>query len=153
MAIVLNTKINAERGIPPVSVNGIQMIAGKGIVGDWHQGMGKRDVCILRKEMLDWMKAQPVQGICFARYKENLLIEGFRDGQITPGTRMQFENVVLEVSDFPKQCFPESCAFAQSCGYCKLRQEYQMAKILTSGVIYPGERVELVEDSGAMPER
>lgn len=153
MALVLKTKINPERGVPPISVDGIRLIAGKGIAGDRHQELGKRDVCILRKEVLDWMEAQSVQGLCFSRYKENLLIEGFRDGELTPGSRLRFRNVDLEISDFSKQCFPEKCTFAQSCSFCKLRQEYPMARILTSGVIYPGEHVELVKDSSAAPER
>ena len=70
MALVLKTKINPERGVPPISVDGIRLIAGKGIAGDRHQELGKRDVCILRKEVLDWMEAQSVQGLCFSRYKE-----------------------------------------------------------------------------------
>ena len=153
MALVLETKINSERGKPPVSVNGIRLITGQGVEGDRHQGLGTRDVCILRKEVLDWMESQPVRGLCFGRYKENLLIEGFRDGELVPGARIRFQNAVLEISDFSKHCSPAQCALAQSCGACRLRQEYQMARILTSGIVYPGERAELMDNSGTAPER
>lgn len=153
MPFVLKTQINPEKGKPPVPVDGIRLIAGKGIVGDRHQEWEKRDVCILRKEILDWMNAQTVQGLCFARHKENILIEGFPDGVLIPGCRIHFQNAELEISDFSKHCFPEQCAFAQSGGFCKLRQEFQMARILTSGTIYPGEHVELDANSGALPER
>ena len=153
LAFVLKTQFNPEKGGSPISADGIALIAGKGVEGDWHQGRGRRDVCLIRKEILDWMDDQPVQGLCFGEHKENLLIEGFPDGMLVPNSRLQFREAVLEISDFPKHCFPDRCAFAQTGEYCKLLQEYRMAKILTSGVIYPGERVELISDPTVSSER
>ena len=141
MAKVMKTQICPEKGAHPQTVTHLNLIQGSGIEGDWHQGRGKRDVCILRKEILDWMESQPRQGFCFPKQKANLLIEGLDDNAFHPGDRLCFREVVLEVSDFPKHCFPEQCDYAKQGIPCKLRQEWQMAKILTSGIIYSGEEV------------
>ena len=88
MALVIKTQICPAKGAPPQQVSRLPLIRGSGIEGDWHQGWGKRDVCIWRKEILDWMEAQPEPGFCFPKRKENLVLEGLEAFQ--PGDRLCF---------------------------------------------------------------
>ena len=141
MALVIKTQICPAKGSAPQVTDQLRLIRGSGIEGDWHQGWGKRDVCIWRKEILDWMEAQPVQGFCFPKRKENLILEGLE--AFRPGDRLCFQEVVLEVSDSAKHCFGEQCSYVKQGIPCQLRQEWQKAKILISGVIHPGEEVTL----------
>ena len=144
MGKVLKIQLNIKKGEAPVPVESCEAGEGSGIRGDRHVGRGERDVCLCRKELLDWMGEQDVQGLCFARHKENLLLEGFGDGELIPGRQLAGAEAVLEISDFPKHCFPEECGLAKAGIFCKLREEYQMARILRSGVIRTGEEMTLL---------
>ena len=143
MGKVLKVQLNVRKGEPPVPVESCEAVKDSGIRGDRHTGRGEREVCLCRKELLDWMGEQKIQGLCFARHKENLLLEGFGDGELVPGKRLSGAEAVLEISDFPKHCFPEDCELAQAGIHCKLREEYQMARILQSGTIRVGEEMTL----------
>ena len=144
MGKVLKIQLNIKKGEAPVPVESCEAVEGSGIRGDRHVGRGERDVCLCRKELLDSMGEQDVQGLCFARHKENLLLEGFGDGELIPGRQLAGAEAVLEISDFPKHCFPEECGLAKAGIFCKLREEYQMARILRSGVIRTGEEMTLL---------
>ena len=144
MGKVLKIQMNIKKGEAPGPVESCEAVEGSGIRGDRHVGRGERDVCLCRKELLDWMGEQDVQGLCFARHKENLLLEGFGDGELIPGRQLAGAEAVLEISDFPKHCFPEECGLAKAGISCKLREEYQMARILRSGVIRTGEEMTLL---------
>ncbi len=144
MGKVLKIQLNIKKGEAPVPVESCEAVEGSGIRGDRHVGRGERDVCLCRKELLDWMGEQDVQGLCFARHKENLLLEGFGDGELIPGRQLAGAEAVLEISDFPKHCFPEECGLAKAGISCKLHEEYQMARILRSGVIRTGEEMTLL---------
>ncbi len=144
MGKVLKIQLNIKKGEAPVPVESCEAVEGSGIRGDRHVGRGERDVCLCRKELLDWMGEQDVQGLCFARHKENLLLEGFGDGELIPGRQLAGAEAVLEISDFPKHCFLEECGLAKAGIFCKLREEYQMARILRSGVIRTGEEMTLL---------
>lgn len=145
MGKVLKVQINEKKGAPPIVVESCRAVRGSGIEGDRHTGQGEREVCLCRKELLDWMESQEVQGLCFARHKENLLIEGFGHGELTPGRQLAGEEVILEISDFPKHCFENECDLAKAGIHCQLKEEYQMARILRSGTIHAGETVTLKE--------
>lgn len=142
---IIKVQVNKVKGEPPIEVESCIAQEGTGIIGDRHVGMGERDVCICRKEILDWMQAQEIQGLCFARHKENLLIEGFESGVLVPGKYLEGKEVVLEISDFPKHCFPPKCPLAQARKKCHLKDEYQMARIIRSGTIHKNEEVVLKE--------
>jgi len=140
---IIKVQINVTKGEKPVEVESCVAQEGVGIQGDRHIGCGARDVCICRKEIVDWMEAQEIKGLCFARHKENLLIEGYGDNELIPGKILQANEVTLEISDFPKHCYPEMCDLAKAGIKCHLRQEYQMARIVKSGTIHQGETVSL----------
>ncbi len=69
MGKVLKVQLNIKKGEPPVPVESCEAVAGSGIRGDRHVGKGERDVCLCRKELLDWMGEQKVKGLCFARHR------------------------------------------------------------------------------------
>lgn len=143
MGKILKVQINKIKGEPPIVVESCTAVKGSGIEGDRHMGRGEREVCLCRKELLDWMQSQEIQGLCFARHKENLLIEGFACGELAPGRQLASEEVVLEISDFPKHCFEQECDLAKAGIRCQLREEYQMARVVRSGTIRTGENVTL----------
>lgn len=144
MGKVLKVQINEKKGEPPVQVESCTAVKGRGIEGDRHIGKGEREVCLCRKELLDWMESQEIQGLCFARHKENLLIEGFGSGELIPGRQLAGEEVILEISDFPKHCFEGECDLAKAGIRCQLKEEYQMARIVQSGRVHTGETVTLI---------
>lgn len=144
MARVTLLQITPEKGSLPRAVPALRLTAGEGIEGDWHRGRADRAVCIQRREVLAWMEAQEMTGACFRNQKANILIKGLEEGTLVPGARLRFREAVLEISPVPKYCFSEECALARQGIPCLLRAQWQMARILTSGVITTGETVEVV---------
>ena len=63
MGKVIKIQINEKKGAKPVVVETCTATAKVGIAGDRHVAMDKRDVCIYRKELLDWMEKQEIQGL------------------------------------------------------------------------------------------
>lgn len=143
MGKILKVQINKKKGEPPILVESCNAVKGSGIEGDRHMGRGEREVCLCRRELLDWMESQEIQGLCFARHKENLLIEGFACEELSPGRQLAGEEVVLEISDFPKHCFEKECSLAKAGIRCQLKEEYQMARVVRSGTIRTGEQITL----------
>lgn len=143
MGKIVKLQINKVKGEPPIEVEISVAEQGVGIIGDRHVGAGNRDVCICRKELVDWMESQEVQGLCFGRHKENVQLEGFSSEELIPGKYLVGEEVELEISDFPKHCFPEACEFAKTGKRCLLREEYQMARIIKSGTMKLDEHMDV----------
>lgn len=146
---VLRIKINPRKGGTPVHVDRCPVVQGSGMEGDWHTGQEDRAVCLCRKEILDWMDLQEVRGICFDKRKENFLLEGFDDGQLLPGVRLEGSEAVLEISGISKFCFGEECPLVREKIPCRLREEYQMARIVRTGTIRTGEELKLTQKDSA----
>ena len=125
----------------PVEEDCLICEAGAGIVGDWHADGRKRQVSLLAVEEKIWMQEQEQKGICFERYNENIVLAGMDMDRLRPGAQLVFEEVILELADFQKKCFPEVCELAARGGWCPLAGKFLFAFVRKSGRIRKGERV------------
>lgn len=53
--------------------------------GDRHAAGGERQTSLLAGETRDWMEKQTEPGLCFRRYKANLITEGIDTTQLNTG--------------------------------------------------------------------
>lgn len=53
--------------------------------GDRHAAGGERQTSLLAGEARDWMEKQTEPGLCFRRYKANLITEGIDTTQLNTG--------------------------------------------------------------------
>lgn len=132
-----------EKKGQPIQEDCIICTEGKGIEGDFHADGSDRQISLMGTETKDWMSAQEVQGLCFKRYSENILLGGMDISELQPGDQIIFEEAVLEVAEHKKRCFPDICEFAAAGEKCKLAGTSCFAFVKKSGMIRKEEKCKI----------
>jgi len=110
----------------------------KGLAGDIHHGVKKRQVLFVEKETLDEFGLAPGQ------VRENVTVAGVKLAGLPAGTRLQVGDVIFEVTD---DCAP--CDYIES-----LRPGLRTAiegrrgtlcRVLSGGEVKVGDEVRVVE--------
>ncbi|MCL2517788.1 MAG: hypothetical protein FWF15_04415 [Oscillospiraceae bacterium] len=120
-----------KKNEPGISVAELNLLEGFGIEGDFHWG-GEKQVTLLSAETRRWLDSQTEQGLCFKRFKENILIE---DLEIKPCDRLIIGNAVLRISNLTKPCFDE-CPLVSP---CRLSGRAVFAVVEKSGTVRIGD--------------
>jgi len=120
-----------KKNEPGINLYELNLIEGFGIEGDYHQG-GEKQITIFSSETRRWIDSQTERGLCFDRFKENILIEGL---EITSGERLTIGNAVLRISSLTKPCFDE-CPLVSP---CRLAGRNVFAVVEKSGTIRVGD--------------
>jgi len=109
--------------------------------GDFHATGGERQLSLLSQEGMGTHK-----GLCFGRYKENILFDAALSSALIPGTRLTVGEAILEISVGDKRCF-EQCPLHGQGRYCGTKS---FAKVVQGGVIRTGDyaEVEKANDNG-----
>lgn len=129
-----------EKGKPGEPVEEAHFVKGLGMEGDRHADGGSRQLTLLSGEIREWMDAQKVPGLCFRRYKANLVTEGLNPEDLKPGMRLKLGTAVLEVEESSKECFPE-CVLHQSGTRCRLSSGGVYLKVAESGTAKAGSTI------------
>jgi MOSC domain-containing protein YiiM len=130
---IIKLGIVPENTKQAVYVKTTEFVAGKGMVGDKHYGDAERQVCILLKASADWRDSQPEdqQGLCFRKFKENILIDGVEPGGLRPGDSVQLGDAELVIDGF-KNCYAE-CPIYDNDNDCVLKLGGYFASVTKSG--------------------
>ena len=133
------------RYYPAKGKKGIELSIGNlikhlGLEGDYHARGGERQISILFSEIRDKILSSAEQELCFTRFRENITIQG--SGQIAPGMMLAIGEAVLEITGETKKCH-EECSFYKKDGSCPLRDLNLFAKVVKSGFIRAGDRIEI----------
>ncbi len=114
----------------------------KGLVGDLHHGVKKRQVLFVEKETLDEFGLVPGQ------VRENVTVSGVKRAGLPAGTRLRVGDVLFEVTD---DCAP--------CDYIEglrpgLRTAIEgrrgtLCRVLSGGEVKVGDEVRVVDEEGA----
>ena len=81
-AVVRELYVFRQRGQPGEAVESAWFRRGIGMEGDRHAAGGERQTSLLAGEARDWMEKQTEPGLCFRRYKANLITEGVDTTQL-----------------------------------------------------------------------
>ena len=84
-AVVRELYVFRQRGQPGEAVESAWFRRGIGMEGDRHAAGGERQTSLLAGEARDWMEKQTEPGLCFRRYKANLITEGIDTTQLNTG--------------------------------------------------------------------
>ena len=87
-----NLYIKPDHGQPMLSVEAVEAVSGKGLIGDASFGRKKRQVLIIEAETLQHFGLSPGQ------VRENLTVGGITLAGHPAGTRIQAGEVLLEVT-------------------------------------------------------
>ena len=113
-----------------------------GIEGDAHAGEWHRQISLLATESADKVRAAGLD-IDDGRFAENITTEGIILYTLPIGTKLKIGETVQEVTQIGKTCHT-GCAIKQTIGDCVMPREGIFTKVITSGMVRPGDKIEVI---------
>ena len=110
-----------------------------GIEGDAYAGPGDRQVVFFEAAAREALEAAEQQGLCYARFHENVRIEGLELGALAAGDRLEMGSAVVEITSVSKRCYAE-CSLPP--GECHIRGRVAFGRVTRGGVVAVGDGVE-----------
>ena len=128
-----------KKGEPGTTLPELELSEGLGVEGDFHQG-GERQVSLFSAEARRWMEAQKDKGLCFERFRENILIEGLSLEDLKNGSLLFSGDAVLRITMSGKHCYDECRLFSRGTP-CRLSGCAVFAVVERGGIIHIGDPV------------
>jgi len=116
-----------------------KLLQGVGIDRDFHQ-RGDRQISLLAADARLWMEAQTRKGLCFGRFRENMLIEGLSLEELECGIHISVGSAVLRIGVHNKRCYDE-CVLLPEGLPCRLVNSVCFAGVVQSGMVRIGDAV------------
>ena len=91
-------------------------------------------------EARDWMEKQTEPGLCFRRYKANLITEGVDTTQLNTGDLLAAGGAVFRVSGYGKKCFPE-CIYHEKGVFCRLSAGAIFLEVIRDGYVSVSDEI------------
>jgi MOSC domain-containing protein YiiM len=139
MAQVVAVCISENKGERKTPVEAVELRENHGIIGDAHAGDWHRQVSLLASESIDKMRALGLD-VDSGDFAENITTSGIELVSLPVGTRLQVGGTLLEVTQIGKECHTR-CAIFYQAGDCVMPKEGIFARVITGGVIRPGDEV------------
>ena len=119
-----------------------RLIENLGLEGDIHAKGGDRQLSILVAETMDGLFKQREKGLCFSRFKTNIIIRGLSSVSLSPGARLAVADAILEITGETKSCH-EECSLYRAGNICPLAGMSLFARVYKGGVIRAGDMIEV----------
>ena len=140
MAKVLAVCISENKGERKKPVKAVELRENHGIVGDAHAGDWHRQVSLLAQESIDKMRALGLD-VTAGDFAENITTSGIDLVSLPIGSHLRIGGTLLEVTQIGKECHTR-CAIFYQAGDCVMPKEGIFTRVITGGVIKPGDEVE-----------
>jgi molybdenum cofactor synthesis domain-containing protein len=141
-AQVVSVNISTEKGTIKEPVESIE-IDDRGIVGDAHAGRWHRQVSLLSSESIDRFSKKMKRDFKPGVFAENVTTTGIDLSSVRLLDRLRVGEVELEVTQIGKECHGDGCAIYREVGKCVMPTDGIFCRVLQTGSIRPGDRVEL----------
>jgi MOSC domain-containing protein YiiM len=123
---------------------------GVGLVGDAHAGTDK-EVSLLLKERVDELADKTGFPFPAGAFAENLLVEGLKWAECTPGKCLKVGEAVLQITQIGKDpAIPHSYNY---CGFSLLPRFGIFARVIQSGAVKNGDEVEWIHPDALPVEK
>lgn len=137
-----SVNISEKKGTQKHPVNEIRCIEDFGIDGDAHAGKWHRQVSLLGAEAIDVMKEKAKEKagslqIKYGDFAENIVTRGIDWTNAQMGSKIQIDDVVLEVTQIGKECH-SGCAIYNAVGECIMPKLGIFTKVIKGGTIHAG---------------
>jgi len=142
MGLVKAVCISENKGERKKPVEAVELRENHGIIGDAHAGDWHRQVSLLAQESIDKMRKMGLD-VNAGDFAENITTTGIDLVSLPIGTRLQVGETLLEVTQIGKECHTR-CAIYYQAGDCVMPKEGIFAKVITGGMVRPGDEVETV---------
>jgi len=130
------------KGGPGEALSEAELLEGVGMEGDMRRG-GDRQISLLPAETREWMETRAEPGLCFGKFRENILIDGNVLKKMTDGGRLSIGKAVLRVSLGKKRCYGE-CWLVNRGEECRLQDGAVFAAVESGGTVRVGDSVNLL---------
>ena len=120
-----------------------------GIENDAHAGKWHRQVSLLSYEKIEEFRGKGAD-VDNGAFGENLIIDGIDFRKLPVGTRFKIGDVCLEMTQIGKECHSH-CAIYHAVGDCIMPREGVFTKVLSSGTVRKGDKVEMFPPSPDRP--
>jgi len=137
--IIERIRTYSEKGAEGKDLTEGRLIENLGLEGDFHAKGGERQISLLFSEDSGQTIVIKEKGLCFLRFKENIAIRGIE--RVDPGMRLAAGEAVLEITGETKHCHAE-CSLFEAGKRCSLAGQSLFAKVVKSGIIRPGDKIE-----------
>lgn len=137
MAEVVAVCISEKKGERKKPVSSVELRVDHGIVGDAHAGDWHRQVSLLAQESIDKMRALGLD-VTTGDFAENITTSGIDLVSLPVGSQLRIGDCLFEVTQIGKECHTRCTIFHQA-GDCVMPKEGIFAKVISPGVIKPGD--------------
>lgn len=141
-AKVIAVCISENKGERKTPVASVELRENHGIVGDAHAGEWHRQVSLLAAESIEKMRKMGLD-VDSGDFAENITTEGIDLPALPIGTRLAVGETLLEVTQIGKECHTR-CAIYHQAGDCVMPKEGIFARVITGGVVKPGDPIVVV---------
>ena len=142
MGKVVAVCISENKGERKTPVQAVELRENHGIVGDAHAGDWHRQVSLLASESIAKMRSLGLD-VDSGDFAENITTSGIELVTLPIGTRLRVGETELEVTQIGKECHTR-CAIYYQAGDCVMPKEGIFARVITGGMVRPGDRVEVI---------
>ena len=145
MASIVSINVSPHKGTFKYPAESAALKIDHGIVGDAHAGHWHRQISLLGQESIDSMTAMGVPDLTPGKFAENITTEGIELFTLPIGTKLRLGECLTEVTQIGKECH-QHCEIYKKVGKCVMPTEGIFVKVLTEGVIRPGDPIEIVKE-------
>ncbi len=142
---VLAINVSEKRGEKKHNINEAFIKENYGLETDAHSGDWHRQVSLLSLSSFDKMRDRGALGLQYGDFAENITVGGMDVATLPLQTQFKVGEVILEVTQIGKECHNQGCAIKKQVGSCVMPIEGIFAKVLSSGWVKVGDRVELID--------
>jgi MOSC domain-containing protein YiiM len=142
---ILAVNVSVNKGERKKAVDSATLRVEHGIEGDGHAGDWHRQVSLLAMESIAKMQAMGLD-VGAGDFAENITTEGVDLVSLPIGTRLALGETLLEVTQIGKECHTR-CAIFYQAGDCVMPKEGIFARVITGGVVRPGDAVGVVGET------
>jgi MOSC domain-containing protein YiiM len=142
--------VSHRKGEVKHNVDQARLLVEHGLEGDAHAEGGIRQVSLLALESIDKMVAAGAD-VHPGDFAENLTVEGIAVMYLPVGTLLKVGDAVqLEITQIGKECHA-GCAIRELIGDCVMPREGVFARVLTPGLVKPGDAIQVIYVPGGHP--
>ena len=142
MGKVIAVCISEKRGTQKTNIKEANFIENFGIDNDAHAGDWHRQVSLLSYEKIDEFNKKGANVIDGA-FGENLVVEGIKFTELPVGTKLQCNDVILEMTQIGKECHSH-CEIYKKMEECIMPTNGVFAKVIKGGKIKCGDEMMVI---------
>jgi MOSC domain-containing protein YiiM len=142
MGKVIAVCISEKRGTQKTNIKEANFIENFGIEKDAHAGDWHRQVSLLSYKEIDEFNKKGANVIDGA-FGENLVVDGIKFTELPVGTKLQCNDVILEMTQIGKECH-SYCEIYKKMGECIMPTNGVFAKVIKGGKIKCGDEMMVI---------